>query len=332
MKRGIIIKNDLYAEIYGTEEIEEIASLVQLVCPPLSSAQLLENPGLLARCDVVMTEWGSVKFDEELLGFAPELKAVFYSGGSIKSLVSEAFWERGIKISSAAEANSVSVAQYTLSYILSCAKQLRRYENKTRAIRDFPYRTTYYMPGTYNSALGIISLGSIARKVCQYVHSVTEMNILAYDPYVDEDEAASLGVEMCSLEDIFSRSDIVSLHTPVLEETKGLITAEHFEMMKSDSAFINTARGVVVREDEMIDVLRRRRDITAVLDVTEPEPPMSDSPLYDMKNVILTPHLAGCMGPECKRMSRYMIDELKRFVNSKPLKWQITRERSLILA
>jgi phosphoglycerate dehydrogenase-like enzyme len=124
----------------------------------------------------------------------------------------------------------------------------------------------------------------------------------------------------------------VSLHTPVLEETKGMITGRHFRLMKNDSSFINTARGIIVREDEMIEVLRDRSDITAVLDVTHPEPPHSDSPLYELKNVILTPHIAGCMGPECKRMSKYMIDELERYINGKKLKWQITRERSLILA
>ncbi len=332
MKSGIIIKNDLYAEIYGTDEIEELAKLIDLVSMPLTSEQVLEDLTILCDCDIVISEWGCIRFDDKVLDFAEKLQAVFYAGGSVKGLVSEAFWSRGIKIVSAFEANAVSVAQYTLSYILSCAKRHRQYEIRTRQITDFPSRKTYNMPGTFNSTLGIISLGSIARQLCKYVQAVTEMNIIAYDPYVDEQEAKDLGVELCSLEEVFLRSDIVSLHTPVLTETVEMITGEHFEMMRHDASFINTARGIIVKEAEMIDVLNRRSDITAVLDVTEPEPPECNSPLYKMQNVVLTPHLAGCMGSECKRMASYMIDELKRFLNDEPLRWQITEERSLILA
>ncbi len=332
MKRGIIIKNDLFAEIYGGKEIAEISRLIDLVCEPLTSAQLEQDPEILSDCEVVMTEWGSVRFRSPLLDYAPNLEAVFYAGGSIKGIVSDEFWDRGIKISSAYGANAVSVAQYTLSQIISCSKRLRQYCQKAKKIKDFPSRETYYMPGTYESVLGVISLGMIGWQVCRYIQTVTEMKIIAYDPYVGSDQARAMGVELCSLDDIFSQSDIVSLHTPVLEETKGMITGRHFEMMKPDSSFINTARGVLVKEDEMIDVLKRRSDITAVLDVTEPEPPNSNSPLYELKNVVLTPHIAGCMGPECKRMSKYMIDELERFINGKKLKWQITKERSLILA
>jgi phosphoglycerate dehydrogenase-like enzyme len=332
MKRGIIIKNDLFAEIYGNKEIAEINRLIDLKCEPMSSAEVEADPEVLHDCQVVMTEWGSVRFDQELLEFAPCLEAVFYAGGSIKGLVSDEFWDRGIVISSAYGANAISVAQYTVSQIISCTKRLPQFTKQTKKIKDFPSRELFYMPGTYESVLGIISLGMIGWQVCKYIQAITEMRIIAYDPFVSKDQTRAMNVELCSLEDIFAQSDIVSLHTPVLNETKGMITGEHFEMMKPDSSFINTARGIIVREDEMIEVLKRRKDITAILDVTEPEPPNSDSPLYELKNVILTPHIAGCMGPECKRMSKYMIDELERYINGKKLKWQISRERSLILA
>ena len=102
--------------------------------------------------------------------------------------------------------------------------------------------------------------------------------------------------------------------------------------MKPNATFINTARGAVIREPEMIAALRERPDVFALLDVTDPEPPAADSPLLSMPNVILTPHIAGSVDAECQRMGRYMVEELKRHLNGEPLKWEITRERAALLA
>lgn len=111
-----------------------------------------------------------------------------------------------------------------------------------------------------------------------------------------------------------------------------MITGEHFKLMKSYSSFINTARGAIIREEEMIEVLKERGDITAVLDVTFPEPPVKESPLYSLPNVILTPHLAGSVGQECGRMGSYMLEEFKRYLSGEELKWQVTREQFEIMA
>ena len=332
MKRGIIIKNDLFGEVYGKNEIDDIANMIDIIDEPLSSQKVLENPGVLSCCDIVMADWGSPKFDTHILEFAPELKAVFYGGGSIRGIVSDAFWDRNIVISSAYGANAVSVAQYTVGQILCCLKKVWEYKDSVQKLRTYPQRDIFNAPGTYNSVLGIVSLGMIGWHVCRYIQAITEMKVIAYDPYVDKSQAAAMNIEMHTLEEIFELSDVVSIHTPVFEETKGMITGEHFRSMKPNSSFINTARGILVREDEMIDVLKVRPDITAVLDVTHPEPAESDSELYDLENIIITPHIAGCMGPECNRMGKYMTDELGRYLTGRSLKWQITRERFGILA
>ena len=155
-----------------------------------------------------------------------------------------------------------------------------------------------------------------------------ELNLLAYDPYVP----SYSGVTMVSLNDLFERSDVVSLHTPWLKETEGMITGEHLAKMKPYTTFINSARGAVVREAEMIEVLRQRPDLVAVLDVTYPEPPVPESPLYDLPNVILTPHIAGPVGPECHRNGQYMLEELKRYLVGESLKYGLTREQVKIMA
>ncbi len=332
MKRGIILKNDLYGEVYGSSEIADIRNIIDVVCEPLSSDKVRSDPSVLSGCDIIMADWGSPRFDAQILEFAPELKAVFYGGGSVRGIVGEGFWERDIVVSSAYGANAVSVAQYTVAQVFNCLKKVWEYRDSVHKLRDYPQRDIFNAPGTYNSVLGIVSLGMIGWHVCRYIQAITEMKVIAYDPYVDKAQAAAMNVEMHSLEDVFKFSDVVSLHTPVLEETKGMITGEHFRSMKPNSSFINTARGILIKEREMIEALTERPDITAVLDVTYPEPAAKDSPLYDMDNVVITPHIAGCMGPECRRMGRYMIDELHRYINGKTLKWQITREQFNIIA
>jgi len=171
----------------------------------------------------------------------------------------------------------------------------------------------------------------VGRRVCELL-SAYDLKLLAYDPFVAPTEAAKLNVELCSLEEVFGRADVVSLHAPWLTETEGMITGAHFATMKPGASFINTSRGAIVREGEMIEVLRARPDLFAVLDVTYPEPPVPDSPLYTLPNVILTPHIAGSMDGECRRMGRYMVEELRRYVKGEPLRWSISRERAAVLA
>jgi phosphoglycerate dehydrogenase-like enzyme len=185
--------------------------------------------------------------------------------------------------------------------------------------------------GAYGSTVGLVSLGKVGRHVVKLLQNL-EVKVIAFDPFVTAAEAAELNVELCTLADVFRRADVVSLHTPWLPETEGMITGEHFTLMKSNACFINTARGVIMREQEMIEVLRQRPDLTAVLDVTYPEPPEPGSPLYTLPNVVLTPHIAGSLDNECRRMGRMVVDELKRYLNEEPLRWRITREQAARMA
>jgi phosphoglycerate dehydrogenase-like enzyme len=171
----------------------------------------------------------------------------------------------------------------------------------------------------------------IGRAMCQLLKHF-DMHVLAYDPFFPAAQAASLGIEMVALDEIFRRSDVVSLHTPWLKETEGMIAGRHFDLMKPGAAFINTSRGAVVNEPEMIAVLQRRPDLFAVLDVTWPEPPVPGSPLYTLDNVVLTPHIAGSMNGECRRMGRYMVEEARRYLNGEPLLYGIDRKRAATLA
>jgi phosphoglycerate dehydrogenase-like enzyme len=304
--------------IYGPDEQRDIAARVEIITQ-LEPATYTAWRGKLDEVMCIFSGWGMPKMDAAFFEVFPNLKVLFYGAGAVRSFVTDETWQRGVQIVNANVANGYSVAEYTAANILLCLKQVwpiaLRIKREARYVRLEHGESA----GVYGSTVGILSLGAIGRMVIERLRS-SQVNIIAYDPYVDAEKAKSLGVEMCSLDDVFRRADVVSLHTPWLPETIGMITGDHFRLMKHNASFINTARGAVVREGEMIDALRERPDLFALLDVTYPEPPAPDSPLLTLPNAIVTPHIAGSMGDECRRMGRYMADELQRWQAGEPFK------------
>lgn len=318
-----------YDLIYGPDERAAIAQLADIYAPLQTRQSIQENPSILSQAEVIFSGWGMAPIDAAFLQAAPRLKVVFYGSGSIRYFMTDAAWERGLSVVSAYYANDIPVVEYTLSQILFSLKLGWRYVLDVKRLRAYPPRVAG--PGCYGSTVGLISLGMIGRMVAERLKAF-DLQVIAYDPYVSQSEADSLGVEMCSLEDVFQRADLVSLHTPWLPETEGLITGVLLGSMKENATFLNTARGAIVREAEMVAVLQKRPDLTAVLDVTWPEPPEANSLLYILPNVILTPHIAGAMGLECRRMGRLMAEEFERYTRGEALKWTLTRERAEIMA
>lgn len=330
MKALYVLGEYPYTVIYGPDERKDVESLVEIYAPPQTPQSLKQSPEVLREADVILSGWGGPKMDADFLAAAPNLKAFFYGAGSVKGLLTDAFWERGIVVTSAYAANAAPVAEYALSQILFCLKHGWQFALGIK--RDGAYPSPRpAVPGAYGTTVGIVSLGMVGRRVCELLKPF-DVNVIAYDPFASADDASALDAELCSLEELFGRAEVVSLHTPLLDATRGLITGEHFASMKQGASFINTSRGAVVREPEMIEVLRRRPDLFAVLDVTSPEPPEPGSPLFAMPNVVLTPHIAGSMDLECRRMGRYMVEELRRFLGGEPLKYGITREMAARLA
>lgn len=330
MPKGLyVLGADSFEKIYGPAEREDIARFVDIYAPPQTRESVAENPEILRDAELIFSGWGAPVMDERFLAAAPRLKAVFYGAGSIRYFVTDAFWERGILVTSAYAANAIPVAEYTLATILFSLKRGWYYvlttKQEGRRVPRVP------MPGAYGSTVGIISLGMIGRRVCELLRPF-DPHVLVYSGHPNPQTARELDIEYCPLDEIFRRADVVSLHTPWLKETEGMITGAHIASMKPGATFINTARGAVVRENEMIEVLQRRPDLYAVLDVTYPEPPVPGSPLYTLPNVVLTPHIAGSLDGECRRMGRYMVDELQRYLTGQPLRWQITREQAASLA
>jgi phosphoglycerate dehydrogenase-like enzyme len=319
--------------IYGPEEQKRIRELVDIYAPVQSRASLQKDSSVLEKAEILFSGWGAPIMDAPFLAAAPNLKAVFYGAGSIRYFTPPEFWARRILITHAAEANAIPVAEYCLAVILLSLKNFWGLAAGTRRGMGWIHNGAHLreVPGAFRSTVGFISLGAIARKTIAYLQS-HDLQLLVHSRSLTSESAARLNVATASLDQIFSECDVVSLHTPDLPSTKGMIRGRHFDLMKRGATFINTARGAVVHEAEMIAVLQRRPDITVVLDVTDPEPPLTHSPLLFLPNVVLTPHLAGSAGRECQRLGHFMVQELERYLAGQPLRYQVTAEVAQTMA
>jgi phosphoglycerate dehydrogenase-like enzyme len=153
-----------------------------------------------------------------------------------------------------------------------------------------------------------------------------DVHVVIHDPYLSDTAAAELGVERADLHTVLSTSDVVTLHAPLLPETRGMIGAPELAALRDGVTFINTARGALIDQDALVSELCSGR-IRAVIDVTDPEVPAPDSPLWDLDNVVLTPHVAGSRGLELHRIGERAVAEVGRLAHGEPLAYEVTRER-----
>jgi phosphoglycerate dehydrogenase-like enzyme len=316
--------------VYGPTERDALLSLVEFAAPPQTAESWPSVGETLSEVELIFTGWGTPVMDAAFLAHLPALKAVFHAAGTVKFFVTDAVWERGVRVTTAAAANAVPVAEFAFAQIILALKHAWQGHRRMTRERGFQ-RDDRMVPSTVGSTVGLVSLSRTGRLVAEQLRRL-ELQILAYDPTWSPAQARDLGVELCSLEALFERSHVVSCHAPLLPSTRGLLRGAHFNAMKPGATFINTARGAIVNEAELIAALHQRPDVVALLDVTDPEPPISDSPLYDLPNVVLTPHLAGSMGRECASLGRQMVAEVRRWIAGENLQHEIHAKDLPLLA
>ncbi len=325
-----VVDAEIFPQVFGPAERARLAASLDFVAPPLTGAELARSVAPLDSVEVIVSSWSMPEMDDRMLARFPKLRVIFHAAGSVKPFVTEALWRRGIRVSSAARVNAIPVAEFTLSQVVFCLKHGWQRVLEFKAGSEFR-RQDEHVPGAYDATIGLLSLGHTGRLVAERLRAL-DVTVLGYDPYVSPDEARELGVKLCELDEVFGRSDVVSCHTPLLPETTQMIRARHFSLMRSGASFINTARGAVVHEAEMISVLRDRPDLFAVLDVTFPEPPATDSPLRTLPNVVVTPHIAGSLGREYQRIGRMMAEEVERYLKGNPLMGEVTPRQIPLIA
>lgn len=286
----------------------------------------------LQKAEVVLSTWGMPVLDQELLDQTPSLKAVFYAAGSVKAWITPAVWERDILVTAAASCNAVPVCHYTVSMILLSLK------NILPLTRSFPLqgrkawvRSTDRAVGVGDHAIvGIIGASKVGRLVITELRRL-EIRVLVFDPYLSVAQAKELGVDKVELEELLEKSDIVSVHAPKTAQTRHMLNGSNLGLIRPGATLINTARGDLIEEKALIAELKKG-EWTAILDVTEPEPPEEGSELYTLPNCFLTPHVAGSLGYECRAMAEQAVEELERYISGQAPLEPVTEQQLLNMA
>lgn len=326
--KSIIIsdRNGALSNVYSYETLDFLCENAGLDRKFLTSGDIRNNLEGYKDVKYIFTTWGYPVFTEkEIDDIFPSLECIFYGAGTVQYFA-RPYIKRGIKVFSAWAANAVPVAEYTVAQITLANKGFyltSRYQSVGDSAKARNFMNGY--AGNYDVNVGIIGAGMIGKMVIKELKR-HKLNILVFDPFLPDETAEELGVTKCSLDYLFENCFVISNHLANNEQTKGMLGGELFGKMMQYATFINTGRGAQVVEEDLIRVLTERPDITAILDVTEPEPPVKDSPFYTLSNCILTPHIAGSLGNEVHRMSEYMKDEFIRYENGEKCLYEVTEK------
>ena len=283
-----------------------------------------EAAGLLAEAEACMTGWSSPNVGGPLLAKAPKLRLLAHSAGTVKPYVSDELWKRGIVVTSAAAGIAVDVAHYTIGLMSIGRKNIMEISPQVNAGAWRDYQSYRRPESLRRSVVGIIAASHVGRNVLNLLKHF-DVTVLLYDPFCSEEKARELGAAKVELDDLFRRSDIVSVHAPSIPETRHMVNAQRLALLKNGAVLINTSRGTLIDEAALVSALKKKR-IWAFLDVTDSEPPAPNSPLYNCPNLTLSPHLAGSCGEVRKVLGEMALEELDRFFKSEKPMYPVTQE------
>ncbi len=311
--KTVFFGGEALKRVYTEETVDKISGL--------SGSRAVFADDIPSDTEAVFSTWGMKAYTEEQIKtLLPELKYIFYGAGTVQSFA-RPFLKNGVRVFSAWQANGVPVAEFTAAQIILCGK---RYFDVFTGAHGSPH-------GNYGLKVGVIGLGVIGKLVCKTLGQY-KLDVYAYDKFLPDEVFGSLGVKRAALEEIFSECDVISNHLANNPQTKGILNAALISRMKSDAYFINTGRGAQVDNDALYSALCESPLRTALLDVTYPEPLPPEHKLRTLKNVIISPHIAGSLGCEVSRMGEYMCEEFGRVLNGEPPLYEVTEEMLEVMA
>ena len=322
--------------VYPKATQQRIKALIDIDLDKVYCQEDLEtNPDIFKDVEYIFSTWsmpGGSEPKDDFARFFPNAKALFYAAGSVKYFAQH-YFDKNIRIFSAFAANAVPVAEFSVAQILLANK------GYYQSLRAFKNREAYKTAGdisrahagNYSTNVGIVGAGMIGRRVIELLKPY-KLNIKIYDIFVSEEKAKEMGCEKVeTLEELFATCDVVSNHLANVPATVGVFKGELFENMKQNGTFINTGRGAQVDEAGMLSALKKRGDVSAILDVTIEEPPTNED-FYTLDNVFLTPHIAGSQANEVARMSEMVVDQFERLIKGKPTQYEITEKMLATMA
>ena len=280
------------------EALAPIADIVEVASP--TPEAFVEGA---ADCDAVITSWG-IRMDESVVGRLDKCVVIGVGSVGVDMVDVEAATRAGIVVTNTPDVFIEEVADHAMMLLLAAVRRTK--EQNALAAEGHWWRgrpMLNHVPRLMGRTLGLLSFGNVAR--CTAVRAQAfGLNVIAYDPYVSELTISEHGVEPVAWGELLERSDYLSIHSPDNEETHHSLNAQAFEQMKDGVVIVNTSRGTIIDETDLIAALQSGRVQSAGLDVLEKEPPDPDNPLLTMPNVIITPHVASAstrMRPTARR-------------------------------
>jgi phosphoglycerate dehydrogenase-like enzyme len=325
---GLLYSASNDALFFSQKDKEELGRMLNLRKSILDAGEILS--GKCSDLEILISGWGTPPITPALLDALPALRVVFHVGGSVRSLVGSGdLFNKGVRLSSTNPELAQSVAEFCFAQIIFAVRRVHDNMRLVRKLRTYP--AIRQSADKFPLVVGLIGYGTIARALRKLLRQVP-IQVLAYDPYITSEQSSMEDINLVDLMELFKASDIVSCHLPHIPATEAILQGAHFSVMKKQAVFLNTARGQVVNEAELVEVLNRRPDLWAMLDVVADEPISENHPFHDMKNVMLTPHIAGCTGLECHRLGRFAKEEINRWLNDSPLSGEVLQENLPIKA
>jgi len=324
------MQEGLVQRFFGTEEQARLDGVADVLSPKsYSDFNTSEAASLLGQADIILAAWGAPPIDEALLAKAPNLRLVAYAAGSIRAITTPAFWRAGIPITSAVAALAVPVADFTYAAIIMTGKDIiniRDINREQRGAQGFGSRLKLDMShlGNYRRRVGIVGASRIGRLVIQMLVRAG-YPVAVYDPFASQSDIEKMGAQAMGLDQLLEWSDTVSLHAPILPQTRHMIGARELGLMRDNTVLINTARGWLIDHEALLVELQSGR-LRAWIDTPDPEPFPPDSPFYDLPNLVLTPHMAGAMGNELHGLAAAAVSEIERFAAGLPLQDQVLEQ------
>ncbi len=320
---AFIVSPDVAVQMFRSVDMDRLRAVAD-VNDPLDVRDREAVKGALRKASIALTGWGSPNFNGEILESALNLKLIAHSAGSVKSLVNDAVYDRGIRVTTAAGGNAVPVAQFTVAMMVMMLKQVPWLAaDYSRGVFKHSNPRAKVVRELHDMTVGLVGASRIGRLVIELLRPFYGLTIKLYDPYVTAEQARQLGVTLSSLEEVFG-CEVVSVHAPNIPETRHMVNAQMLSLLPDHAVLINTSRGALIDESALIAEVRKR-PIYVALDVTDPEPPAADSPLRTEENILITPHIAGAMNQARRDMGKIAIEQCIAFINNQPLSAEVTR-------
>jgi len=301
---------------FTSAQLDRLEALGDLDRRPLAAFDDAAARARLRDADVLVGHWGCPTLTAEVLAAAPRLRLFAYAAGTVKWQVTDAVWDRDLVVTSAAAANAVPVAEYTVAMVLLANKGVLLFRERQRD-PDARVPLDPTSVGNHGRRVGLVGASLVGRRVIELL-APHDLDVAVYDPYLTAAEATTLGVEKVDdLDELCAAVDVLSIHAPDVEATRGMIGATQLARLRDGAVVLNTARPALVDQGALARELESGR-LAAILDVTTPDPLPAGHPLLGLPNVFVTPHVAGAMGNELVRLAELAVTEVEHFVRGEP--------------